>query len=129
MRNISIIALLGIHLMGNTELGQLIKLPQLFTHYHKHNKDNPSVNFFKFLVMHYAGEDGTTADDNDDMQLPCHDYHHTGIFLVFAPVSNMEPGLDNMLYSDQVVYGGRLTTYNPSEYTFSFLRPPRKAGC
>jgi hypothetical protein len=115
--------------MGNTELGQLIKLPQLFRHYHQHHKDNPSVNFFKFLVMHYAGEDGTTADDSDDMQLPCHDYQHTGIFFVFAPVSNMEPGPGNELCSDEVVYGGRLITYNPSEHIFSFLQPPRIISC
>jgi len=127
MRSISIIVLISIHLLGNTELGQLIKLPQLFTHYHKHCKDNPSVNFFNFLVMHYAGDDGTTADDSDDMQLPCHDYQHTGIFFVFAPVSNMVPSLNNLLFSDEVIYGGHLITYNPSEHIFSFLQPPRIA--
>jgi len=129
MRSISIIVLISIHLLGNTELGQLIKLPQLFTHYHKHCKDNPSVNFFNFLVMHYAGDDGTTADDNDDMQLPFHDYHHTGIFLVFARVNSMESCLDQIVYSSQVVYGGGLLTYNPSEHIYSFLQPPRIVQC
>jgi hypothetical protein len=75
--------------------------------------------------MHYAGDDGTSADDNEDMQLPCHDYHHTGIFFVFAPVSHMEHSIGNVFYSDKVVYGGRLITYNPSEHIFSFLQPPR----
>ena len=127
MRNLSIIALISVHLFGNTELGQLFKLPQLITHYKKHHESNPSVNFFQFLVMHYAGDDGTSADDNDDMQLPCHDYHHTCIFSVFAQASNFESGLDPAFYSNQVVYGGRLLTYNPSEHIFSFLQPPRNA--
>ena len=78
MRSLLIIVLINVHLFGNTELGQLIKLPQLITHYKKNHKNNPSLNFFQFLVMHYAGDDGTTADDNEDRQLPCHDYHHSG---------------------------------------------------
>ena len=129
MRKSLLIILISVHLFGNTELGQLIKLPQLFTHYHKHHKDNPSVNFFQFLVMHYAGDDGTSTDDNEDMQLPCHDYNHTGIFLVFAPVSNMEPSLEKVLYSNKIVYGGGLLSYNPSEHIFSFLQPPRTTPC
>lgn len=129
MRSVSIIALISIYLMGNTELGQLIKLPQLFTHYQKHHKENPSLNFFKFLVMHYAGEDGTTADDSDDMQLPCHDYQHTGIFLVFAPLSYLEPSLNKVIYSNKIVYGDGLFSFNPSEHVFSFLQPPRIVSC
>lgn len=127
MRSLLIILLISVHLFGNTELGQLIKLPQLVTHYNKHHKDNPSVNFFQFLVMHYAGDDGTTADDMDDMQLPCHNYHNTGIFFVFAPVSSLEPSIDQVVYSNQVVYGGHLLSYTPSEHIFSFLQPPRLA--
>jgi hypothetical protein len=127
MRKILSIGLICIHLFGNTELGQLIKLPQLISHYQKHNKENPSVNFIKFLVMHYAGDDGTSADDKDDMQLPCHDYQHTAIFSVYASIYSSEILSNNLFYSSQVVYGGRLASFNPSEHIFSFLQPPRKA--
>jgi hypothetical protein len=78
-------------------------------------------------VMHYAGDDGTSADDYEDMQLPYHDYHHTSIFFVFASINSMEPGLDQAFYSNEIVYGGCLLTYNPSEHIFSFLQPPRIA--
>jgi hypothetical protein len=124
MRNLLIIVLTIVHLFGNTELGQLIRLPQLITHYHKHNA-NTSVTFLQFLLMHYAGKDGTTTDDNDDMKLPCHDYHHTAIFTCYTAVNSMDQDPDELFYSSHVVYGGRLIVYNPSEHIFSFLQPPR----
>ncbi len=126
MRNFFIILLVIVHLFGNTELGQLIRLPQLIMHYQEHNADS-SVSFFQFLVMHYAGNDGTTADDSDDMKLPCHDYHHTAIFSTYAAVNTMEPDLDKPVYFSHIIYGGGLINYNPSEHIFSFLQPPRKA--
>ena len=129
MRSLLIIVLINVHLFGNTGLGQLIKLPQLITHYKKNHKNNPSLNFFQFLVMHYAGDDGTTADDNEDRQLPCHDYHHSGIFFVLAPVKNIEPCSDLLVYSKKVIYASHLLTYNSSEHIFSFLQPPRIASC
>lgn len=124
MRNLFIILLINVHLFGNTELGQLLRLPQLVTHYKKHNA-NTSVTFLQFLIMHYAGNDGTTADDNDDMKLPCHDYHHTAIFVTYADVNAMEQDLGEPFYSSQIVYGGSLITYIPSEHIFSLLQPPR----
>jgi|CXWL01.1.fsa_nt_gi hypothetical protein len=127
MRNVLVIVLISVHLFGNTELGQLIKLPQLITHYNKHHRDDPSVNFIQFLIMHYAGDDGTTADDKEDMQLPCHDYHNTGLFFVLGPAISMEPCPDQVFYCCEVSYRGLLLTPYSSGHIFSFLQPPRIA--
>ena len=64
--------LLLLHLHTNTELLQVFRLPKLISHYFQHHRQDPTVGFSKFLVMHYGGNDGTTADDDTDNQLPFH---------------------------------------------------------
>lgn len=59
-------------MISNTELTEVFKIPRLVTPYKQHHAQNPSVTFWNFLVMHYAGDDGTKADDNEDLQLPFH---------------------------------------------------------
>lgn len=36
--------------------------------------------------MHYGGNDGTTADDDFDSQLPCHNPNHNTIAHVYSPM-------------------------------------------
>ncbi len=125
MRQILALGLISVHLFGNTELGQVFKLPKLIAHYHQHHRQNPGVSFFNFLFMHYIGDDGTATDDNDDMQLPFHDYHHSCISFVIGPVSTMEPSLEQVYDPMQIIYGGRLLSYKPQEHFHKILQPPR----
>jgi len=63
----------AIHLLGNTELGELLKIPRLISHYQQHRCSVSNVSFLDFLVMHYVNDDdGTSADNREDEQLPCH---------------------------------------------------------
>lgn len=84
-KNLAII-LVSIHLMGNTELGQLFKLPQLVQHFFQHQHIDPRIGFFEFLAMHYSGDDGTTADDDFDKQLPYHNTSHNPVGVVYSPM-------------------------------------------
>lgn len=70
MRNLLTISLITIHLLGNTELAQVLSFSKLSTHYQQHHKKNSSITVFDFLVMHYAGDDNDNSDTKDDMQLP-----------------------------------------------------------
>ncbi len=54
MRKILAILLITIHLTGNTEVGQLFRLPQLISHFFQHHRQDPSIDFFEFIAMHYA---------------------------------------------------------------------------
>lgn len=72
MRKFFLIALSALYIFSNTELIEVFKVPRLLTHYQQHHVQNASVTFWNFLVMHYAGDDGTKADDNEDLQLPFH---------------------------------------------------------
>lgn len=87
MRKILIISLLSIKLLGNTEFGQLLRIPELLSHFFQHHRVNPEISFLEFLQMHYGGNDGTSADDAFDRQLPCHDVNHLQNFFVqFSPM-------------------------------------------
>lgn len=72
MRKFFLIALSTLYIFSNTELTEVFKVPRLLTHYKQHHAQNASITFWNFLVMHYAGDDGIKADDNEDLQLPFH---------------------------------------------------------
>lgn len=72
MRNFFLIALSTLYIISDTELTEVFKIPRLITHFKQHHAQNASVTFWNFLIMHYAGDDGTKADDNEDLQLPFH---------------------------------------------------------
>jgi hypothetical protein len=76
MQKLITISLFTVYLLGNTEVGQLVSLPKLFVHYHQHQATNKHIGFIDFLSMHYYGDDGTIADDNEDNELPFKQLHH-----------------------------------------------------
>jgi hypothetical protein len=126
MRKNLAIVLISIHLVGNTELGQLFKLPQLLSHFFQHQRINPDLRFFDFIVMHYAGDDGTKADDDFDKQLPCHNSNHNTINVVFSPMIKELPAVDfnfwpNREYSDLLQKG------TSSKHVLLILQPPKHA--
>ena len=57
-----------VYLFSATELGELLKIPQLFVHYTEHKTQNNKISFFDFLTMHYSNDHG--ENDADDMKLP-----------------------------------------------------------
>lgn len=70
VKKIIAISFLLIYLLGNTDLGEVLNFSSVITHFHQHEKLNPRLNFVQFLVMHYAGDDGTTTDNQQDNELP-----------------------------------------------------------
>lgn len=62
--------LISVHLLGNTELGQLLKLPRLVSHYAQHKLEDPGTGIFQFLGLHYF--DGDHANDPSHQKLPFH---------------------------------------------------------
>lgn len=75
MRKIITISFLAVYLFGNTEIGQLVNLPKLVSHYNLHHQLNADVGFTDFVAMHYFGDDGITVDDEEDNQLPFKQLH------------------------------------------------------
>ncbi len=122
MRKQFAILLLMIHLSVNTEAGQLFRLPYLLHHYHLHLKHQAGLSLGKFLMMHYTGDDGK---DEDHGQLPFHDFFHSSVTLVYAPMIQFtNSGTINFIPA-------RLDWQETREelfFTFSdlILQPPRR---
>ena len=68
MRSLGTILLLVLLTLTQTPLGQLIKLPVLIEHYHKH-KLQDGVSLLGFLKDHYTSEHND-ADQPEDERLP-----------------------------------------------------------
>jgi hypothetical protein len=120
------IFLISIHLAGNTELGQLFKLPQLVNHFFQHQRLNPNLGFFQFIAMHYAGDDGTKADDDWDKQLPCHSKDHNTTTITYSPMVKEMPATTQIFTKDNE-YSDRLQTGTSSKHVLLILQPPRLA--
>lgn len=124
MRKILVIVMISIHLLGNTEVGQLFHMPQLLAHFFQHHRQDPTINFFDFLAMHYSGDDGTTADDDFDKQLPWHNANQHTIGLSYSPMVKdilliQVPAYTNREYNSQLLAGVS------SKHVLLILQPPR----
>jgi hypothetical protein len=124
MRKILVTALIGIHLIGNTELAQVFKLPNLVQHYFEHSRINPGLSFSEFMLMHYGGDDGTAADDDFDSQLPCHNTQSTTLALIFSPMVAEIPSLRE-INTVTTEFNSRLITGTSAEHVLLVLQPPR----
>ncbi len=71
MKKIIAISFLFIFLCANTELGQLLKLPNLITHFTEHNNhgNNHPVSFLDFVKSHYnTNHKHADTDKHDEHQ-------------------------------------------------------------
>ena len=124
MRKKLALLLISLHILGNTEAGQVFKLPQLLAHYAQHKKQDPSLGFIDFFTMHYGGDDGTHADDDQDQQLPCHNMHHITATVVYSPMIKAEPQHDIYLWETRS-YQAHLSGPVPEMLLPVKLQPPR----
>ena len=113
------------HLFGNTEFGQIFRLPRLFAHYQQHCEIR-SISFLSFIAMHYGGDDGTSADDQQDNQLPCHTTAGDHTYLhAFSPAIHFVVEQTIASYDSP----SRITFFTQAElltgYQYGILQPPR----
>ncbi|WP_293892312.1 hypothetical protein [Flavobacterium sp.] len=69
MKKIIATSFLFIFLCANTEIGQLLKIPNLIEHYlehRNHHDDNHSLSFFDFVKSHYNDNHKHSDTDKHD---------------------------------------------------------------
>lgn len=68
MKKIITISFLFIFLCANTEIGQLLKLPNLIEHFFEHHnhKDEHSISFIDFVKSHYNDNHKHSDTDKHD---------------------------------------------------------------
>lgn len=116
----------AIHLLGNTEAGELLKIPRLITHYQQHRCNDSRIGFADFIIMHYInGDDGTHTDDWQDNQLPCHNTKQKHSFSQIFSKSLKPIDIEITILIEKKVFGGRLRQNHTSECLSVILQPPR----
>lgn len=127
MRKVFAISLISIQLLGTTELGQIIRFPHLLSHFLQHHRQNPEINFFEFIAMHYSGgDDGTTADDDIDNKLPYHNINHNTITIAYSPMIKTNSFINFNLMKSKEYNSFILSNYSPAFVSLK-LQPPRQA--
>jgi hypothetical protein len=96
----------------------------LYVHFQEHHQRNNEVGFVEFLVMHYMGDDGTTSDDDRDMELPFQHHEKQGhqIPVLLQAFQTIDKRLTPSLVSDQLVVSDPEIA---SPAIGALFRPPR----
>lgn len=123
MRNTLLISLLLIHVLGNTELRQLLSMPKILEHYRLHQLMDPREGFINYISEHYGGYDGTEGDDMQDRELPFKNvFHQYSITATTPPVIYFVAAEYHLL--EGAVFPASIPEPVPSTYKNSLLRPP-----
>jgi hypothetical protein len=113
-----------VHLLTNTELCQLVKIPVLISHYNEHKALNGDISVLAFLQLHYFNGD---PHDNTDMELP---FKTTSVALIIhscpsAPV----PSITEIPVADtqevQLNFNEYYNTFIPSGCNKDIFQPPQ----
>jgi hypothetical protein len=71
LRKTIVISLLLVFLCANTEIGQLLKLPNLVHHFLEHEKEHDAdhdISFVEFITIHYSDKRHHHGKDKQDHQ-------------------------------------------------------------
>ena len=93
LRKTIAISFLFIFLCANTEIGELLKLPNLIHHFFEHHnhEDEHSISFIDFVKSHYN-------DNNKHSDTDKHDEHHNLPFKTFDTSVNSAFVFENHKY-------------------------------
>lgn len=95
-------------------------------HYEQHQKTDPAIGFLDFVYMHYIGNDGTTADDAEDRQLPFHQATAYSFGLLFNTMPSNTVIKPELIFFDAAGYTGtKLHQFKPINHHTILLQPPR----
>jgi hypothetical protein len=114
--------ILFIYVFVSTPLLELAKLPQLYTHYIEHKKENHQLSFAGFLYLHYGDEDHA---ENHHNSLPFKSCNENTVVSIQMPLNEVRIGVNQMFCSTSEV----LNFFYKSRYTFQYLtaiwQPPK----
>ncbi|MBK8787872.1 MAG: hypothetical protein IPN43_15590 [Chitinophagaceae bacterium] len=93
MKKITAILFLSVYLLYTTGFHELLKINALVRHFHETQKNDSTVTFYHFLVMHYVTDDLNDTDNDRDKQLPFKSVNsfisNTSVF--YIPDFNIQP--------------------------------------
>lgn len=118
------ILFLSVHLLTNTELCQLVKMPVLISHYKEHKVLYKNISFFGFIKMHYFNGG---PHDATDMKLP---FKTTSVAIIIhnspsAPVPVITPIPSAPASDDRADFSQYYSSWIPSVSSKDIFQPPR----
>ncbi|GAA4792587.1 hypothetical protein GCM10023231_20970 [Olivibacter ginsenosidimutans] len=112
-------------LTGSTELGQLLRLPILFWHFHEHQERDEAMTFVDFLKLHYETADNKKEFDPKDSSLPFKSCQCalTAHFVALPPTTLTMPLKPISLFATTIPL--RNDSENHSSYLSNIWQPPK----
>lgn len=123
MKKVLIISLLAVHLLGNTDIIQLLRLPMLMVQYQNHLRDDDSLGLIDFVCSNYGKGDGILFDDVEEKGMPFMRVNRTIFSTVILPFSKTPP-LPPVTRFKSISHFEFTQLHIPEYYTLSLLRPP-----
>lgn len=115
--------MLLLHILGNTELCQLLSVHKIYQHYQLHLLMNPREGFVDYISEHYIGDDGIEADDAMDNELPFKNLIHQSKLPATTPPLVFSATHHSYLL-DSILFPLGMPETVLSSYKDSLLRPP-----
>ncbi len=114
--------ILFIYVFVSTPLLELVKLPQLYTHYIEHKKENHQLSFAGFLCLHYGDE---AHAENHHNGLPLKSCNYIYVLILEMPANVIAVKWQEI---QKKIYTPLCYIYE-SRYIFQYLdaiwQPPR----
>lgn len=124
LKRIIVISLLFAFAFVQTPLHEVFKLPVLFAHFMEHKEQDNTIDFYKYLKMHYS-ENHVDSDYDRDMELP---FKHCSmpLFLIMTTVSNnVEVSLNNISPESKKILTGYKNPFLNTDISHNIWQPPR----
>ena len=92
MRKYFAITFLALYVFTSTEFHEIMKLPNLVSHYNEHKGENKNMTLWKFLCIHYAHGEVYDDDRDKDMKLPYKsiDCHASSLVITLPPTHHYD---------------------------------------
>lgn len=124
MKKTIVYILLGIFIIHNTPLDQVLKIPVLIAHYHEHQQANRNISIIQYLCMHYGGTDDNDNDKDRDMQLPYKTVNiHTISFIPLVKFADIK--FNDIQLAEGIVYPLLNNNDMPDPALAALFRPPQ----
>jgi hypothetical protein len=109
-----------------TEMDELSKLPVLFTHFAKHQQEDPSISFLEFLQLHYDDANHHDLDHQTHDQFPLSGHQHQAhVQLHYMTITIVEVDAFISLISLHEINTVEYREPASSSLSFSIWQPPK----
>lgn len=126
MRKFFALSFLALYVFTSTEFHEIMKLPNLVSHYNEHKEENKDMSLWKFLCIHYAHGDVMDDDRDKDMKLPYKSIDcHASTLVVTLPPTHQFEFQNNVNFHEEKEQNSYYKNSSYSDNFISIWQPPK----